>query len=304
MLYILTGPTAVGKTQLSLDWAVQANAEIVSCDSLLCYRGMDIGTAKPSLAEQARVPHHCIDLVEPSERYSLGAFLERAAEAVADILGRGRRVLVTGGSGFYLKGFVQPVVDAIVIPDGIHQQVEAIRAQGGLEALVDALREVAPHDWDLIDTCNERRVVPALKRCLATGKGVAELRQQASVAPYPFAEFEVQCVLLQRSLPSLQQRISLRTREMLEAGLIAEVQHLKGMGFEANPSAAQSIGYRECLAHLRGEMDRDGLEAAINQNTLKLAKKQNKWFRHQMRFGRVVDLDTESVDPKSLFVLS
>jgi len=301
LLHILTGPTAVGKTQLALEWALTHHAEIVSCDSLLFYRGMDIGTAKPSAAEQALVPHHCIDLVDPSLQFSIGNFLEEAKRAVHDIHSRGKQVLVTGGSGFYLKGFVAPVVDDIVVPEAVEKSVTSIQETQGLPGLVEALKAVAPDDFSLIDLHNERRVVPALKRCLATGKGIAELRRQVKESSFPFSGFLVKSVLLQRSMETLIERIAQRTDSMLQAGLIKEVQELLKAGLEQNPSAAQSIGYREVIAFLRGELDRANLAALINANTVKLVKKQQKWFRHQMQFDRILDLDAESPDPKQLF---
>jgi tRNA dimethylallyltransferase len=300
-LYILTGPTAVGKTQLALDWAQRFDAEIVSCDSLLVYRGMDLGTAKPTMEERSRVPHHGIDLVEPWQAYHVGAYLEEAARAVRDILGRGRRVLVTGGSGFYLKGFTAPVVDELVIPDAVEERVERIRMEQGLPGLVRVLREVSPEDYRLVDLCNERRVVPALKRCLASGLGIEALRRQMEELDFPFKGFEVCAVLLQRGEAALKERIARRTRLMLERGLVEEVRALLVRGIERNPSACGSIGYREVIACLRGQLAWDQLESQINTATWNLVKKQQKWFRHQIQFDRIVDLDVDTMDLDGLF---
>ena len=132
-LTIITGPTAVGKTELSLNWAVRNDAEILSCDSLLFYRHMNIGTAKPSQLELGRVPHHGSDLVEPDMRYDVGAFIEYAQGAIRDIRARGKRVLVTGGSGFYLKAFFEAVTDTIEIPDSIKTRVLEVLESGGYE---------------------------------------------------------------------------------------------------------------------------------------------------------------------------
>lgn len=300
-LYMLTGPTAVGKTQLSMEWALENDAEIVSCDSLLFYRGMNIGTAKPSADEMARVPHHCIDLVEPSQQFNIASFVELAAKVVQDIHQRGKRVLITGGSGFYLKSFVAPVVDHIVIPPEIEEKVNALWQAEGLEGLVRELKSVAPDDYDFVDLNNSRRVMPALKRCLATGKGIRVLREQVEAGDFPLKGYHVQSVLLQRSLDSLRQRIAARTSQMLETGLISEVERLLEKGFERNASACHSIGYREVLAHLRGEIDRNQLEELINLNTMKLVKKQNKWFRHQITFDRVIDLDKNAPELHELY---
>lgn len=291
----------MGKTQLSIEWALENDAEIVSCDSLLFYKGMNIGTAKPSAGEMGQVRHHSIDLVEPSEQFNIASFVEYAARVVQDIHQRGKRVLVTGGSGFYLKSFVAPVVDHIVIPSGIEERVNSLWQAEGLKGLVRELKSAAPDDYDLVDLHNSRRVMPALKRCLATGKGVRELRAQVETGDFPLKGYNVQSVLLQRSLDSLRKRIAVRTNQMLEAGLIPEVKCLMEKGFERNASACNSIGYREVVSHLRGGIDRNELEELINLNTMKLVKKQNKWFRHQMKFDRVIDLDIKAPELNELF---
>jgi len=300
-IHILTGPTAVGKTQLALSWAKANNAEIVSCDSLLFYRGMDIGTAKPTSEELEQIVHHCIDVVEPSQQFNIAQFLDLAKSLVNDVIMRGKNVLVTGGSGFYLKGFVAPVVDDIDISSEIESEVAGIESSEGLTGLVEALKKAAPDDFFEIDLQNPRRVVPALKRCLATGLGVRELREQVSNRDFPFRDFSVKSVLLQRSLASLKNRIEKRTRIMLESGLVEEVRQLLDRGLRSNPSAASSIGYREVIQFINGEVGPETLEALINTNTIKLVKKQNKWFRLQMSFDRLIDLDTTNPDPATLF---
>src|SRR3954469_10439401 len=139
-IYVLTGPTAVGKTELALRWAEANNAEIVSCDALLFYRGMDIGTAKPTAAEQARVPHHLIDLCEVHESMDVTYYVTKAQAVVADITARGKRVLVAGGSGFYLKSFFAPVADNVAVPAELRAEIERQLADAGLEALVADLK--------------------------------------------------------------------------------------------------------------------------------------------------------------------
>ena len=142
-LHSLTGPTAVGKTALALDWAEANGAEIVSCDASLFYRGMDVGTAKPTAAERARAPHHLIDVCEVRERMDVAKYVELARAACADIVARGRRVLVTGGSGFYLKAFFGPVADTIEIPDAIRAEVAELERAAGPGGLTARLREVS-----------------------------------------------------------------------------------------------------------------------------------------------------------------
>lgn len=300
-IHIITGPTAVGKTSLAIEWAQTFGAEIVSCDSLLVYKGLDIGTAKPTLEEMAVVPHHCIDLVEPDVPFNVSMYLDCAKEAVESILSRGKRVLVTGGSGFYLKGFLAPVVDDISIPASIEREVNERYQHAGLEAVVGDLKSCSPDDYHLIDLHNPRRVIPALKRCKTTGCSVGELRERMVGAEYPFQTFEKKVLFLQRSKEQLIDRIARRTEAMLKSGLIKEVESLVSRGIEKNPSACNSIGYREVIAYLKGETKRSELESTINLNTLKLVKKQLKWFKHQIAFTHVWDLDKGNPAIQSLF---
>ena len=158
-LFVLTGCTAVGKTELALSWAESRNAEIVSCDSLLFYRHIDIGTAKPTASERARVPHHLIDIRMPSEQLDIGEYVEMAIQTVEEIWSRGRNVLVTGGSGFYLKAFFEPVVDRVLISPETRAKVRQIEQEAGLEGMLKALKKIDPDCEEEIDTKNPRRVV-------------------------------------------------------------------------------------------------------------------------------------------------
>ena len=165
-LHIITGPTAVGKTEYALSYAAKHNAEIVSCDASLVYRGMDIGTAKPSPDELDRVPHHLIDVNEVDAPYDVVAYVRDAEAAVADIFARGKSVVVTGGSGFYLKSFFASVIDLVVVSDAIRVEVADLYAANGLEGLVAELRQRSPQGLGNLDVMNPRRVLRALERCL------------------------------------------------------------------------------------------------------------------------------------------
>jgi tRNA dimethylallyltransferase len=293
-LFIITGPTAVGKTSLALEWAEANGAEILSCDSLLVYQGMNVGTAKPTSEELLRVPHHGIDLVPAREPYNVARYVGYAAEVVADIMARGKRVLVCGGSGFYLKSFFEAVVDAVEIPQEVQDHVDALWAAEGLLGVVKALRKASPGDCDSIDLCNSRRVLPALKRCLATGLSITALRQRLKDTPFPFSGYRRHCLLLQRDHESLKTRIAARIQLMLDGGLLDEVRLLLDLGLLENPSAREAIGYRECIAVLQGTLEASALASEINRNTLHLVSKQRKWFNTQLpaNFVRVLNLET------------
>jgi tRNA dimethylallyltransferase len=288
-LHVLTGCTGVGKTEWALRWAETNSAEIISCDSLLFYRGMDIGTAKPTAAELRRVPHHLIDIRDISQPMNAAAYALMARAAAEDIAARGRAVLVVGGSGFYLKSFFAPVADALSVPPEVRARVDAVRDSGGLAALLRDLGALNPGGLGALDTANPRRVSNALGRCLASGRTLEELSYEFALAPRPFAGWETRLVRLERAGPDLEQRVASRVDRMLRAGLVAEVEHLLGKGLRSNPSAARAIGYRETIDVLEGRADMGALAGAIVGHTRALVKKQRTWFRTQLPPHTVLD---------------
>ena len=283
VLHIITGPTAVGKTDYALTYAKEHNAEVVSCDALLVYKGMDIGTAKPSTDDLARVPHHLIDLNPVNEPYDITAYVRDAQAVVENITARGKAVVVTGGSGFYLKSFFAPVIDTIEVSDAIRNQVAELYAAKGLQGLLAALHKNSSEGFGNLDSMNPRRVQRALERCMASGKSVPELQMEFAAQPEPYAQYIKHYVLLERDPEALRERVAQRVNKMIRNGLIDEVVHLRKLGIEQNPCAASAIGYRESLAYLKGELDRSELVPSIVQNTNHLVKKQRTWFRTQLR---------------------
>ncbi len=289
-VHVVTGCTAVGKTELSLAWAEENDAEIVSCDSLLFYRDMDIGTAKPSREERERVRHHLVDIRSPSEQMDIVDYLDLAISAVQDIQSRGKRVLVTGGSGFYLKAFFEPVTDDVEVDDATRRQVESLYSEKGLPGCVEALAEWNPDGIENLDTENPRRVLRALERCMASGMTLDALREAMRKQENFLTRANKETTVLHRDKDELNDRIRRRVDQMLEQGLIDETKSLRELGFERNSSAAGAIGYRETLAFLDGEVRREDLAEKIAANTRKLAKKQRTWFRTQLPEHRLVDL--------------
>ena len=299
-LYILTGPSAVGKTSISVRLARELGAEILSCDSLLVYRGMNIGTAKPSVAEMGGISHHGFDLVEPSRQYSVGDYVRMAKNAVADIERRGKAVLVVGGSGFYLKSFFAPVVDEIAVCQGVREQIRDLDADRGLEGVLARLAALNPEGFGDLDTKNSRRVARALERCVTSGRSLGELAKAFAEREEPYGNYKKQCVCLTRDRDDLRQRVADRTKGMFSAGLVEEVSSLLKADFETNPSAAGAIGYREALSYIKGRISREEMEAAINQNTMALIKKQETWFRKQIPIDSRVKLAVGDSDtPKN-----
>jgi len=281
-LHVLTGPTAVGKTEAALDWAEQHNAEILSCDSVCVYRGMDVGSAKPTTAQQARLRHHGLDLVEPTERFSVVQFVSVARAAITDAHQRGKKILVTGGSGFYLAAFFGPVSDEYPISDAVIEMVRTLQTQGPaavLAALQDIEGTTELPSW--LDTRNPIRVVKALERRLASGRPLNSLREDFLLRPGPFADHPVTSELLERPDGELRKRIAQRTDEMLRSGLIAEAEHLLTLNLDPELASARAVGYRATMEWLQDgrRVALEGLAERINLDTWALVRKQRKWFR-------------------------
>ena len=291
-IHVLTGCTAVGKTEWALRWAEANDAEIVSCDSLLFYRGMDLGTAKPTKAEQARVPHHLIDLLGVDGRMDVTQYVALARTAVTGIQARGRAVLVVGGSGFYLKSFFAPVADGVAVPAAVRTEVSAMTT----DQAVARLRALNPGGLGTLDLANPRRVARALERCLAAGRTLAELAADFARQPGPFADWHIELTELDRPAAELGKRIEIRVGEMLAAGLVAEVRHLLAAGLRGNPSASRAIGYREVIDCLAGKLPEQELAAEIVRNTRALVKKQRTWFRTQLPPHRIIAATELAVD--------
>jgi tRNA dimethylallyltransferase len=298
-IHVLTGPTAVGKTALALRWAETHDAEIISCDSLLLYRGLDIGTAKPSRAEQARVRHHLIDVLDVRERADVTRYVTLVRAALEAIAGRDRNLLVVGGSGFYLKAFFGAVADQVEVPSDLRERLRTRLEAEGLPPLVDELRRLNPQGLGALDPANPRRVLRGLERCVVSGRTLAELAADFARQPAPFADWAVVCTRLDRPPADLDERIHRRVAEMLRTGLVAEVEGLLRAGLRENASAAAAIGYRETVAVIEGRLSLADLPAEIARNTRALVRKQRTWFRTQLPPHRVIAAD--EADPATLF---
>lgn len=280
---------------MALQWAEANDAEIVSCDSLLFYRGMNLGTAKPTPAELARVPHHLIDICAVDEPMDIARFVVEARRAVEAIFARGRAVLVAGGSGFYLKAFLAPVADDVAVLPELRERVQATWRKEGLETLLVELRALNPDGLGALDVQNPRRVTRALERCLVSGKTLEELRVAFAAQTSAFADYDVKLCELVREPADLAARLELRVQQMLRAGLIEEVRALLDQGLRGNPSAALAIGYRETIDFLDGKLPETELAAAIARNTRGLVKKQRTWFKMQLPEHRRVAAESATV---------
>lgn len=281
-IFIISGPTASGKTAKAIELAKSVDAEIISCDSVQVYEFMDIGSAKPSAKERAEIPHHLIDVCHPSRQFSVGEYVALSKHALEKILKNKKRVIVAGGSGFYLKAWFSPVTDEIEIPKSVKDECQKLFDLGGSEALKEKLLSLDPEAANSIDIQNPRRIRPALERVLATSLTLKELRKKFESLPCPMGNFKINFKSTDMPDEELFKRVKTRAEKMIEDGLIEETKKLMSIGIEKNPSAAMAIGYRETMEAIR-QNDFSNLAEKIFLSTKKLIKKQRKFLKTQIR---------------------
>ena len=273
-LVVLVGPTAGGKTVLSVRLAETVGGEIVSADSRQVYRGMDVGTAKATSEEQARVPHHLLDVVEPDETLSLAQFQEMAYAAIEDILRRGRVPFLVGGTGQYVMAVVDGWQIPRVPPDAdLRRQLYRQAEEEGAEALHARLRTLDPVAAQRIDPRNVRRVVRALEVCLTSGRPISE-QQRKSPPPYRILR-----IGLWLPRPLLYRRIDERVERMLAAGLETEVRRLVAEGYGFDLPAMSGVGYGQFAPYLEGKATLEDVVRYIKRTTRRFVRHQGNWFR-------------------------
>jgi len=271
----IAGPTAVGKTDLSLDVAEALNAEIVSVDSRQVYKELTIGTAKPSEAAQKRVPHHFIGERSLHEPLSAGAYAEEANERIRDIFGRGRCPLVVGGATLYLHALQYGLADIPDVDDAVREQLEERLEAEGREALYEELQEVDPTQAEKADPTKTQRVIRALEVYHGTGKPLTHYYENQPEPPFSYTT-----IVLNRDRQKLYDRINQRVDRMLDNGLLDEVRAVMDIdGVQLDEPPLSTIGYREPIQHLRGEIDYDEMVRLVKRNTRRYAKRQLTWFR-------------------------
>jgi len=287
-LVVLLGPTAVGKTELSLRLCETFAGEVIGADSRQIYRSMDIGTAKPSLAEQQRVPHHLIDIRHPDETLTVAEYQQLAYRTIDEIHGRGRVPFLVGGTALYLRA----VVDGLRIPEAppnpeLRAELEAFLAQAGREALFHRLQALDPATAAVIDGKNPRRVLRTLEIVMITGKPKIEL-EGAQPPPYQILQ-----IGLDRPRDQLYQRIDQRVDQMVAQGLVEETQRLLTAGYRPPLPAITSLGYREIIAYLQGELTLTAAVEKIKTETHRFVRHQYTSFR-KMASIQWVNLEVDS----------
>jgi len=285
-LIVIVGPTAVGKTELAIQLAERLNGEIVSADSRLFYRGMDIGTAKPSAAEMARVPHHLIDVANPDETWSLAVFQQQASLAIEGIQRRGKLPFLVGGSGQYIRAVTQGWTPPEVQADPrLRSVLEDLAGQYSVYWLHDKLKILDPAAAEKIDARNLRRTIRALEVIFTTG---LRFSTQRGVSDSPYKLISIG---LSRPRPALYARIDERIDLMFENGLLDEVNKLLQEGYPADLPSMSAIGYREAVAVVQEQMTLDEAKMRMKHSTRVFVRRQGNWFKEEDEQIRWFEMD-------------
>ena len=278
-LIILTGPTAVGKTKLSIALAKAVNGEIISADSMQVYQYMDIGSAKIKKEEMQGVPHYLIDVLKPEEEFHVVRFQEMAKQAMEEIYAKGKIPILTGGTGFYIQAVVKDIdFSENTEKSEVRSRLEQLAKDKGSEYLHQKLLEVDPDSAQKSHANNVKRVIRALEYYELTGEKISlhNEREAAKESPYCYAYF-----VLNDLREKLYQRIDARVDEMLKEGLVQEVEKLSRMGYTRNMVSMQGLGYKEILAYLEGECSLEEAVYILKRDTRHFAKRQITWFKRE-----------------------
>ena len=273
-LILIVGPTAVGKTEIAIHLAERLDGEIVSADSRLFYRGMDIGTAKPTSEERARVPHHLIDIANPDETLSLAVFQQKAREIIEGIHTRNKLSFLVGGTGQYVRAVIQGWTPPEVEPDErLRDELGRMKDEKGIFWLHDELKNLDPEAAEKIDARNFRRTIRALEVIMTTGKKFSEQRGQSD-SPYHLIT-----IGLTRPREELYQRVDARIEMMFANGFVDEVRGLLEKGYSPSLPTMSAIGYRECVSAIQGELTEEQAKAQIRCATRVYVRRQANWFK-------------------------
>ena len=292
-LLVIAGPTASGKSALALKCASKLDGELISGDSMQIYKGMDVGTAKPTKEEQAEVKHHLVDLIDIHESYSSGDFKDAAKKVARDIYSRGKLPILVGGSGLY----VELVVNDFSLPEissseQIREELYAIAKEKGNEHLHSLLAKFDAESAAAIHYNNVKRVVRAIEVYRGTGVTMSEWNRRSKMSESEFFPF---CVYLDWEREKLYSRINERVDVFVDEGLLEEARLLYERGLETTPTASQAIGYKELLPYIKGEAELSCCIDALKQSTRNLAKRQVTYFT-RMKFDLKIDPDGKSGD--------
>ena len=287
-VYAVVGPTASGKSAYAIRLAKELDGEVISGDSMQIYRGMDIGTAKASVAEQQGVPHHLLDVAEITEGFSAGRFMELAKEKIAEIHGRGKTPIICGGTGLYIELLLTGKrLSENTADEKLREELLQFANERGNEALHARLAELDPKSAENIHPNTVKRVVRALEIALTTGNTKSEADEKSREGENPYAPTIIRLTYGDRE--ELYKKINLRVRRMFEEGLENEVRTLWEKGLRETPTASQAIGYKEFYPYFDGEISLEQVEGDICRNTRRYAKRQETWFS-RMHYDKLITL--------------
>jgi tRNA dimethylallyltransferase len=274
-LIVICSPTATGKTRLAIELAQATGGQIVNADSLQVYRYLDIGTAKPTREERERVIHHLIDVVDPDEEFNAAIYAERARAIIAKLAAEGKPVFVVGGTGLYIRALLQGIIETPPVDENIRNYYRELRDRLGREYLYGLLQNRDPQAAERISPNDTVRVIRALEVLDQSGQSIIALQQKHAFADCPYDAFKIG---LSIDRDELKKRISVRTRQMVEAGLVEEVRGLLAKGYSEKLKPLQSLGYKQVVEFIRGRSAWDRALDLINRDTWQYAKRQLTWF--------------------------
>ena len=304
-LICIAGPTASGKTALSIALAKALGGEIVSCDSMQVYKRMDIGTAKPTAEEMAGIPHHMLSVAEPWEDFSVGKYCAMATPIVDDILAQGKTAIVVGGTGLYMDALIRGNSFAPVPSTGCRKKLEKLAAEEGIEAVIAQLRAVDPESADRLHPSDQKRIIRAMEVYLETGQTISEHNRKTQEIPPRYDP--VWFALEDANRATLYERIDRRVDVMLQMGLLDEIRRLLSEGVPEKCTAMQAIGYKEFVDALQGRSSLKTATALVQQASRNYAKRQLTWFRRNPNmhwFRRESGEGNEEILAKALQILT
>lgn len=283
LIIVICGPTASGKTALSVRLAKEFDGEIISADSMQIYKGMDIATAKPSLAEREGIPHYLMDFLDPREGFSVADYVKLSHEIIGDIAARGKLPFVVGGTGLYISSLTENIDFFDTESDyRYREQLRSLAAEKGNEYLLEMLKDIDAKTAERLHPNNQNRIIRALEVYKTTGKTMSQLQAESRLKPTPY---DTVSIALDYDRELLYERINKRVDNMVEAGLVEEAREF----FTHNdyPTAAQAIGYKELFPYFKGEKPLDECIGHLKQETRRYAKRQMTWFRRDKSINQI-----------------
>ena len=289
----VAGPTASGKTALAVELAKEFNGEVISCDSMQIYRRMDIGTAKPTKEEMQGIPHHMLDICEPTEDFSVSRYCEMATPILDDILARGKTAIIAGGTGLYMDSLIRGNDFAPVPATGHRERLEAQAEAEGIEPLLAQLQEIDPEAAERSQG-NLRRIVRALEVYLETGETITEHNRKTQALPSKYDPLWLGLDFEERA--TLYGRVDRRVEIMLEMGLLNEIRSILASGIPEKATALQAIGYKEFVDAMAGRSTLESAIAQVQQSSRRYAKRQLTWFRRNEKMHWLIRKNNQSAD--------